>query len=118
MHGQQGLVGGDDGLAGLQRRFDRAPGDAFGAADQFDKQVDAVKRRKLGGVIEPAIGRKIDAAGAIAVARRYGDHFDAAAGRGEIRMGDEVFDQALAYDAYSGDADLKVLAHVVSDGFR
>ena len=62
MHGDQGLVGGHDGLACLDGRFDSHLGGAIGATDQLDKDIDRLIFSKTRGIVEPAIGGGIDRA--------------------------------------------------------
>ena len=71
---QQRLVGGDDRLAGLQRRADRRKRRVAVAADQFDKRIDAGIARKLHRVRDPAQLLHIDAA--ILAARAGADRHD------------------------------------------
>jgi hypothetical protein len=53
MLGDQGLVGGDDRLAGPERRLDRRLGRAIRAADQLDENVGLVRLGQGDGVVEP-----------------------------------------------------------------
>ncbi len=62
VHGDQRLVGGDDMLAGAQRRLDQALGDAARAADQLDDDVDVRRRGQRQRVVFPAQPREIDVA--------------------------------------------------------
>ena len=68
---QQRLVGGDDMLAGADRRLDRGAGDAVGAADQLHEKVVAGIARQRHRVVEPGKGRHVDAAVLAAGARRH-----------------------------------------------
>ena len=76
----QRLVGGDDVLAVVERGVEHAPGDAVGAADQLDDDVDLGIGRHRRRVLVPAHRRQIDAAIAAAVAGRDRGDNDPAAG--------------------------------------
>ena len=59
---EQRLVGGDDRLAGRERRLDRGLGGIALAADQLDEHVDAGIARERDRIVDPAQLRQIDAA--------------------------------------------------------
>ena len=60
--GEQRLVGGDDVLAGVERRLDRGRRRAVGAADQFDEDVVAGIARQRHRIVEPCRAGDVDAA--------------------------------------------------------
>ena len=65
--GEQRLVGGDDVLAGVQRRFDGSLGDAVLAADQLDEHLDRRIACERHGIVEPFDALEIDAAALVRV---------------------------------------------------
>ena len=109
----QRLVGGDDVLAVLERGLEQLAGDAVGAADQLDDDVDLGIGRHRRGILVPAHRREIDAAVAPPVARRYRGDDDAAAGalRQQIGLPVQQLQNAGANGAETGDGDLERRFH-------
>ena len=60
--GEQRLVGGDDVLAGAERRLDRLLGDALLAADQLDEDVDPGSRGERDRIGDEAEAGDVDVA--------------------------------------------------------
>ena len=69
--GQQGLIGGDDVLAVLQRGGDDPTRHPVAAADQLDHDIDTGQSGHRHRILVPRHAGKVDAAGPRAVARRY-----------------------------------------------
>ena len=109
----QRLVGGDDVLAMVERGVEHLPGDAVGAADQLDDDVDLGIGRHRRGVLVPAHRRQIDAAIAPAIARRDRGDDDAAAGALSQQFGLPVqqLQDAGPDSAETGDGDLERRFH-------
>ena len=79
---EQRLVGGDHGLAGLERALDRRLRRIAVAADQLDEHIDARIGRKRDRVRDPAQLLQVDAAILAARARADRDDLDRPAARG------------------------------------
>ena len=76
----QCLVCSDDVLAMVERGVEHLAGDAVGAADQLDDDVDLRIGRHRRGILVPAHRRQVGAAIAPPIACRHRDNDDAAAG--------------------------------------
>ncbi len=113
MMGEQGLVGGDDVLAGAERGFDRILRDATVAADQLDKNIDRGILRERHGVIDKAEARNVGVAFLAAVERRHGHDLDRPAdARGNRRsVRREEPQQPAAHRAEPGDPKFQRLRH-------
>ena len=74
--GEQRLVGGHHMLAGGKCGLQQLPRDALGAADQLDHHVDLRQLCQRQGIVMPGIASEIDAAVALAIARRDGADLD------------------------------------------
>ena len=111
--GEQCLVGGDDVLAGIERRFDRILGDAVGAADQLDERFDFWIARQRHGIVEPGDAARVDAAAFTLRARRDADDLQRTAGalRQALLVKVEQLKQTRADGAKAGDAQGKRLLH-------
>ena len=98
--GKQGLVGGDDRAADLQRSAHRRKRWAILAADQLDEQVDAVGFGERHRIVEPLERRRVDPAIAGAGPRADGSDDDRPADlAGE-------FSAVLLQDAHERRADI------------
>ena len=107
MMGQHRLVGGDERLAGGQALAGEGEGRAVGAADQFDHHVDIVAGRQRRHVVDPFIGRQVDAAILVAVARGDGDHLHRAAGAAgnQVAIGVEQANDAATHRSEANERD-------------
>ncbi|MGY4288676.1 hypothetical protein ACVWXO_007896 [Bradyrhizobium sp. LM2.7] len=76
--GEQRLVGGDDGLAGVERGFDRGERRIAGTAHQFDETVDAGMRGQRHRIPGPFDIAQIEATLLRLRARGDGDDTNAA----------------------------------------
>jgi hypothetical protein len=84
--GEHGLVGGDEGLVGLEGGAGQRESGAIGAADKFHHDIDIVAAGERGGVILPGEAGEIDAAFAAAVASRDGGDGDGPAGAAGVQF--------------------------------
>ena len=84
------------------------------AANQFDDDINAFDFSKRAGVINPGEARQINAAIAVAVARRNRDHLDRAprAAADQIAIGVEQLDHTAANGAETGNRHAQSLSHV------
>ena len=86
MLGEQRLVGGDDGLAGRERRLDRRERHPVLAADELDEKIDLARLRQSDRVVEPGEAGDVDAAVlALLAGRNPGDDDFAADAASERR---------------------------------
>ena len=111
--GEQRLVGGDDVLAGVERRLDRLLGDAVRAADQLDEHVDARDRAPAPPDRRTSDAARVDAAVLALGARRDADDLQRTAGTlGQALLVQVRAAQAARADgAEAGDAQGKRLLH-------
>ena len=113
MLGEQRLVGGDDRLAGGERRFDRAAGRPFVAADQLDEEIDRRRARQRHRIVDPIVETEIEAARLVAVARAHPGDDDGPAGAARQRplLAFEQADDGRPHRAETGDADTQGFGH-------
>src|SRR5271170_782487 len=113
MLGDQRLVGGDDRTTLFERGLDRVIGDAVGAADQFDEEIDRLRRGERNRIIKESDAIEIDAAVAASIASRDGGHNDrpARAVRQGLALTLQQPHQAGADNAEAGDADAQNFRH-------
>ena len=111
--GEQRLVGGDDVLAGIERRLDGGFGDAAVAAHQLDEDVDRGvlgEHNRIGEELRFLRHRAL-----LFGLRLGGDagHFDAASGDipEPASMRGQQVEQAAADGAEAGDADFQIFSH-------
>jgi hypothetical protein len=114
------LVRGDERLAGAQRLTRERQRRAVGAADHFDHHIDILSLDQRRHIVFPAIGRQIDAAILLAIARGDGDDLDRAAGAAgdQVAIGLEQPDDAAADDADTGERDTQRRARGGGGGLR
>ena len=111
--GEQRLVRGDHGLAGLERRPAERQRRAVGAADQLDHEVDLRVGGERQRIVVPAVAVERDAALALPVARRDRDHAQLAPGaqRDQRAVLLEQAQDRAADRAEAGDADAQRRSH-------
>ena len=107
------LVRGDEGLAAAQAFLGERQGRAIRAADQLDHHVDIPAGGKFAHVVDPFIGRKVDAAILGAVAR--GDAADtdrlARTPRDQRRVLFDQTDDARAHGTQPDQRDVQRFPH-------
>src|SRR5262245_66242366 len=97
--GEQRLVGGDDMLAGSERRLDGLLGDALLTADQLDEHIDGGIGGKRHRVLDEAEARQVGVALLVTVSRRDGHDLDGTArARGEVALARRQEPQQAAAD--------------------
>jgi hypothetical protein len=113
MGGKERLVGGDDVLAGIDRRLDRSRGRPLRAADQLDEDVRAGIAGQPDRIVEPGGARDVDAAIACAIPRRDAGDGDRPAGadRKIIAMAVDQAHQRRSDRTEPGDAEAKGSVH-------
>ena len=112
--GDHRLVGGDQRLAGLDRGARTGQRRAVRSADHLDHHVDIVALTQDHHVVFPGIGRQIDPAGLVAVARGNHGNPDRASGPAGDQLG-IGFDQADHPDPHgtkSGKRNSERFGHV------
>ena len=111
--GEQRLVRGHHMLAGGKGGLQKLARHALGAADELDHDIDLRQMRERQGIVMPGIAREIDAAVALAIARRDGTDLDRApaAPRQILGMKLEQLDRPGPDIAESGDRDAQGLRH-------